>query len=59
MMIYKGKLKNLGEKPAPVNLHPPQNFAGSHLGWNLSLLGEKQVSSCLSYGMVPFYGLLS
>jgi hypothetical protein len=50
-MILTGEIEELGEKPVPVLLCPPQIPNGLKPGTNQSLHGKRLATNRLSHGM--------
>jgi hypothetical protein len=53
-MKLTGENRQLGEKPVPVPLCPPQISHGLDLGSNPGLRGERPATSRLSHGKASF-----
>jgi hypothetical protein len=49
-MKSTGENRQLGKKPVPVPLCPPQISHGLDLGPNPDLRGERPATNCLSHG---------
>jgi hypothetical protein len=57
-MKLTGENRQLGEKPVPVPLCPPQISHGLDLGSNPGLRGERPATNHLSHGTATILGLL-
>jgi hypothetical protein len=58
-MKLTGENRQLGEKPVPVPLCPPQISHGLDLGSNPGLRGERPATNRLSHGTAPSPSRLS
>jgi hypothetical protein len=54
-MKSTGENRQLGEKPVPVPLFPPQISHGLDLGSNPGLRGERPATNRLSHGTAKVY----
>jgi hypothetical protein len=57
-MKSTGENRQLGEKPVPVPLCPPQTPHGLDLGSNPGLRGERPATNHLSHGTAVLYLLV-